>query len=119
MHAENSMEMDHITARVIGAAYRVQNELGCGFLEKVYENALCVEIARSGLPFQQQAPYYVRFGGVVVGEQVVVEVRACIALNRVHRMQCLNYLKASGLKPALLFNFGTPRLDFSRIVHGL
>jgi GxxExxY protein len=126
MHADvRRSALDSITEQVIKCAHAVQNTLGVGFLEKVYENALMVEIAEAGLRARQQSPIGVRYRGRVVGdyladilveEQVVVEIKACTALSVVHRVQCLNYLKATGLSVALLFNFGTSRLEIKRIV---
>ena len=76
----------------------------------------------------QQSPVVVRYEGVVVGSYssdllvdgvVLVEIKAVVSLNTVHRAQCLNYLKATGLRLCLLLNFGPPRLEIKRIVRGL
>lgn len=113
-----------ITHQINGCAFKVQNTLGCGFLEKVYENALAWEIAQAGLAIRQQVPYFIRYGPIVAGEYVadlvvddavVVEIKACAALSSVHKAQAINYLKASGLKGGLLINFGNPRLEIRRV----
>ena len=119
--------LDQITGKVIGCAYRVSNVLGSGFLEKVYENAMAIELTRSGLNFAQQKPIQVRYHERVVGEyvadllvegSVLVELKATRSLDEIHWAQCLNYLKATGLKVCLLINFGQPRVEIKRIVNG-
>jgi GxxExxY protein len=113
-----------VTEAVIGAAFTVSNTLGCGFVEKVYENALAIELRGRGYEVQQQAPMEVRYreeivglfsADLIVGGQVVVELKAVQALDRVHRAQCMNYLRASGIRTGLLINFGLPRLDVLRV----
>ena len=122
---EHGYELDEITERIIGCAYRVSNGLGCGFLEKVYENALVHELQKAGLQTSQQHAVSVCDDGVVVGEYVadllvqeavLVEVKAVKALDEVHEAQCLNYLKATGLRVCLLINFGKPRVEARRFV---
>ena len=112
------------TEAVIGAAFAVSNTLGCGFLEKVYENALAIELRSRGYEVQQQAPLEVRYkeeivgiysADLVVNGQVVVELKAVRALDVVHRAQCMNYLRASGIRTGLVLNFGLPRLDVLRV----
>jgi GxxExxY protein len=117
---------DALSERVIGCAFKVQNTLGCGFLEKVYENALLHECRKSGLNARAQHPIQVRYDQVVVGEYVadllvegslLVELKAVKALDDIHLAQCLNYLKATGFKTCLLLNFGSPNLEIKRVVH--
>ena len=119
-------EINDITEKIIGCAYTVGNRLGSGFLEKVYENALAHELRKAGLLVRQQEVIQVCYDGVVVGEytadliieqSVLVELKAAKALDKIHMAQCLNYLKATGLKMCLLINFGTPRVDVRRIVN--
>ena len=118
-------ETDKITEAVIGAAYAVSNELGCGFLEKVYENALVHELKKAGLTVKQQYPVDVCYDGVVVGEYVadllveetlLVELKAIKALDNVNLAQCMNYLKGTRLSLCLLINFGNPKVEVRRIV---
>ncbi|MGB7160321.1 MAG: GxxExxY protein [Tepidisphaeraceae bacterium] len=118
--------MNEITEAVIGCAYRVGNELGVGYLEKVYENALFVDLSMSGLRGEQQRSIIVKYRGAVVGEYVadllveslvIVEVKHVRALEDVHTAQCLNYLKATGLKVCLLINFGKSKIEIKRLVH--
>lgn len=110
------MEVDELTERIIGCAYCVHNELGSGFLEKVYENALALELAESGLVVQQQHPVPVFYRGRMVGdyvanliveERVVVEVKAVKSVAAEHEIQLVNYLNATGIEDGLLINFGS------------
>ena len=115
---------NRITGQIIGAAHTVSNTLGCGFLEKVYENALTVELRRSGLIVEQQKEIQVRYreeivgvyvADLLVGGSVLVELKAAFALDRNHRAQCINYLRATRHRICLLLNFGVPRLAVERI----
>ena len=118
--------LNQVTEKVIGCAYRVANEMGVGFLEKVYENALVVELREAGPTARQQHSIAVRYKGQIVGEYfadilvedaVLVELKAVRALEDVHMAQCLSYLKATGLKICLLLNFGKPRIEIKRIAN--
>jgi GxxExxY protein len=117
-----------LSNRIIGCALTVLHTLGTGFLEKIYENALVHELRKSGLAVSQQHPVVVRYNGIVVGEYavdllvediVLIELKIAKAIDEIHRAQCLNYLKATGLHLCLLLNFGEPRLEIKRIVLGL
>ncbi len=114
-----------ISEKIIGCAFTVSNTLGCGFLEKVYENALAIEIRNSRLTVEQQHSIQVLYNGAVVGDfvadlfvenKILVELKAVRALDDIHKAQCMNYLKATGLRICLLINFGTPRIEISRII---
>ncbi|MGV3627068.1 MAG: GxxExxY protein [Betaproteobacteria bacterium] len=123
---ERRLLLDQVTEKVIGCVHLVSNGLGCGFLEKVYENALAVELVQSGLKVVPQQKIEVRYKGVLVGEyiadlvvedSVIIEVKAVKVLEQIHAAQCLNYLKATGYHVCLLINFGTPKAGIKRIVH--
>src|SRR6266851_5521941 len=101
------MKNDDLTQKVIGCAYKVHNTLGPGFLEKVYENALRIELERLGLRVRQQEPICVTYEGLVVGEyyadlwvdeRVVVELKAAQTLVKQHEVQLVNYLAATGIE---------------------
>ncbi|MEE4271425.1 MAG: GxxExxY protein [Thermoanaerobaculales bacterium] len=109
------MKHEELTRRIIEAFFNVHNELGYGFLEKVYENALCVAFEESGLEFEQQVPVKVEYRGRLVGEyvvdlvvegRVIIEVKAVQAVVRKHEAQLVNYLKATGIEVGLILNFG-------------
>ena len=109
------MKDDDLTQKVIGCAYKVHNALGPGFLEKVYENSLRIELERLGLEVKQQEPINVIYSGEVVGEyyadlwvdeRVVIELKAAQTLVKQHEVQLVNYLAATGIDCGLLLNFG-------------
>jgi GxxExxY protein len=114
-----------LTEKILGAAFKVQNTLGVGFLEKVYENALSIELRKCGLAIESQKAFPVRYEGTVVGDyqadlvvaaKVIVECKAVTALDPIYEAQLLNYLKASGLQVGLLVNFGRSKLQYRRLV---
>lgn len=118
--------LDQITKKVIGCVHQVSNGLGSGFHEKVYENALAVELTQTGLKVAQQQKIEVRYKNALVGEyiadlvvegSVILEVKAVKVLEQIHAAQCLNYLKATGYHVCLLINFGTPKVGIKRIVN--
>ena len=100
------MMINQISERVIGCAFAVSNGLGVGFLEKFYENALAHEIRKAGLSVVQQH---------LVDSTVLVESKHVRGVEDVHLAQCLNHLKATGLRLCLLLNFGKPRVEIRRI----
>jgi len=113
-----SEEFKHtdITEKIIGAAYEVHNVLGFGFLEKVYENALAIELKQQGLSVRQQQPVQVFYKGHLVGDyvadlivedKIIVELKAVKLLRKTHEVQLVNYLKATRIEVGLLLNFGS------------
>ena len=118
--------LNQITEQIIGCAFKVANTLGCGFLEKVYENALAHELRKLNLQVEQQKPIEVLYDGIVVGvyvpdlwveNLVPVELKATKGIDDVHLAQLLNELKASRSKLGLLLNFGTPKIGIRRVVN--
>ena len=116
------MKCRDVTEAIIGCAFDVHNELGAGFLEGVYENALALALRELGHAVQQQPPLLVRFRDQVVGEfrpdllvdgAVVVEVKALAGLLPIHEAQLLNYLRGTGLSVGLLINSGR-RVEYKR-----
>jgi GxxExxY protein len=119
------MKQGLLSEKVIACAIEVRKELGFGFLERVYENALLVEIARGGMRVEQQKPLHVKYRGAIVGDyfaDLVVEERLLVEIKSIertapeHSAQVLNYLRATGLRVGLLLNFGPTRLGISRLV---
>ena len=114
-----------LTERVIGCAMKVHNVLGPGFLEKIYENALAIELRQSGVCIEQQKKLDVYYGeflvgeyiaDIVVDERVLLELKAVRAIDDAHQAQLLSYLKTTGLHLGLILNFGAPRLGIKRMV---
>ncbi len=118
---------DPETYAIIGAAMEVHGELGNGFLEGVYHDALEIEFARLGIPFTREHPIPVTDKGQILSTPyradfvchgaIIVELKAIKALTDNEAAQVLHYLKATGFERALLVNFGTPRLDYKRFIH--
>jgi GxxExxY protein len=125
---ERRAALEALVETVIGAAYEVSNLLGVGFVEKVYERALLEELKLRNLPTATQAPYSVIYKGkhvgvytadLVVADRLLIEVKCVDQFTTEHLAQCINYLKASGLKLALLINFRHPKVQWRRVVHHL
>jgi GxxExxY protein len=125
MSGKKSMEINDLTYSINAAVFEVNRELGPGFLEKVYENALLLELSNKGLKARSQAPIKIKYKGTEVGDyyadilvedQVIVEVKAVESLQKVHEAQLLNYLRATGCKVGLLVNFTYPKAQIKRFV---
>jgi GxxExxY protein len=119
------MKINDITYAINGAVFEVNNILGPGFLEKVYENALLVELKKRGLKAKNQVPITVSYKGEAVGdyvadllveEKVIVELKTVENLDGAHEAQLLNYLKATSLHVGLLVNFKHKKADIKRMV---
>jgi GxxExxY protein len=117
------VEINELTFRIRSAVFQVNRELGSGFLEKVYENALLIELKNSGLKAEAQVPIKVRYKGheigeyfadIVVEDRVIIELKALESLQKIHEAQLLNYLKATGYKIGLLVNFTYPKAQIKR-----
>ena len=109
------MKYSDLTEKIINAAYKVHNVLGFGFLEKVYQNALIIELRKTGLSVLSEKPITVYYENEIVGEyvadiivedKVVLELKAVKDLAEIHEVQLVNYLKATGIEVGLLINFG-------------
>jgi GxxExxY protein len=109
------MKYEEITSQIIGSAFKVQSYFGFGFPEKVYENALIIELRKLGLKVEQQKPLTVRYYGAVVGEyvcdlvvddKVLIKVKSVLRLVEAHHAQIVCYLRATGMEVGLLLNFG-------------
>jgi len=112
-----------ICGRIIGAAMKVHSTLGPGFLESVYQNALIWELRKNGFKAEAERPITVRYDGEIVGafaadvlvnDKVIVELKVGLAIAKVHEVQLVNYLVATGLDEGLVLNFGAERLEFKK-----
>ncbi len=119
------MDINELTYLINGAIFEVSRVLGAGFLEKVYENALMIELVKRGLRAENQVPIKVKYKGVEVGDyyadivvenQVILELKSVESLQKIHEAQLLNYLKASDYKIGLLVNFTHPKAEIKRFV---
>ena len=113
-----------LTDKIIGAAYAVHNVLGYGFLEKVYHKAFVIELEKNGFTVESEKAFSVHYDGqkvgdyfadIVIGDEVIVEVKAVENLDKAFEAQLLNYLKAAGMKVGLVVNFGRS-VKFKRMV---
>lgn len=114
-----------LSYEICGAAFKVRDELGYGFLEKVYENALAIAMREAGLLVEQQVLMNVMFHGHVVGTyiadlvvegKIIVEVKATDQITKAHLAQKLNYLKATGFVLGIILNFNKVKVDVERLV---
>lgn len=128
MSQMTSDRRDLRTYAIIGAAQKVHRLLGAGYLERVYQEALSIELARHGIAFEQQIELAINYDGVwlnaryradlFVEDSVLVELKAIRTLTEADDAQLLNYLKAAGIHLGLLLNFGATRLQVKRLVWG-
>ena len=122
------MEIDDVTYAINGAVFEVNKILGPGFLEKVYENAMLVELSKRGIKAESQVPINVFYKDQQVGEyvadlfvedKVIVELKTVNQLEKIHEAQLLNYLKATGINVGLLVNFRHEKAEIKRLVLNL
>jgi GxxExxY protein len=121
----HGLEQSDLTEAVIGSAFEISKVLGAGFLEKVYERALVHELMSRGVNVKAQVSFPVCYKGQYVGEyvadlvvegKVIVELKCVERFANEHLAQCINYLKASGLRVALLLNFQKPKVEWKRVL---
>jgi GxxExxY protein len=118
---------DQRTYKIIGCAMEVHKELGCGFLEAVYQEALGKEFENQKVPFKSQPVVQIAYKGkpldktyqpdFVCFDEVIVEIKALTGLTGIEEAQLINYLKATGLKVGILINFGSKSLQHKRMVY--
>ena len=123
--AEKDLIHNELTRTIIGTAMEVHSNLGPGFLESVYEAAMAIELNLRNVPYERQKAITVMYKGekakdffcdFLVGEKVLVELKALKGITGVEEAQILNYLKATGLEVGLLINFGEQSLKYKRLV---
>jgi len=123
-HPDKLLHRD-VTEKIIGSAFEVYNELGYGFLERVYERSLQVELIKRGSAAEMEKRVQVRYKQVVVGDYdsdlivdgcVLVELKVNLQYDRRDEAQLLNVLKATGIKVGLLVNFGRLKVEYKRLV---
>ena len=126
MIQKQNHSFEALSKEIIGAAIEVHRQLGPGFLEKIYEEALKVELGRNNLSFEFQKEIEVEYVGVVVGthrldliveDKVIIELKAVKKFEDIHFAQLRSYLKATDTKIGLLLNFARPTLEIKRIVN--
>ncbi len=114
-----------LSYKIIGIAMEIHRELGYGYLEKVYENALLVLLKENNINAEQQKELSVNFRGhevgkyiadIVIENKIILELKVATAIKDVHKAQVANYLKTTGLKLGIIINFGKDRLEYERVV---
>lgn len=117
------MLYEDLTSKILQACFEVSNELGIGFIESVYEKALLVALKQKGLKAESQVSINVKFRQVIIGEfyadilvedKILLELKAVNSFVNEHKVQIINYLKASSLEVGFLVNFGNPKLEYRR-----
>ncbi len=125
MDTEKEFLYKELTGEIIDSAYKVHNTLGCGLLEKVYENSLAreLELRKRKVSSQKEFKVIYRekevgiyYADLVVDDKVIVEVKAVENIDDIHRAQLLNYLRISGLRVGLIINFAKPKLKYERFI---
>ena len=112
--------------KIVGACFEVHKELGSGFLEKVYHEALAIILAENHIPYEHEKELAIHFKGKLLNQKyyadfvcydkIIIEIKTVSELNDIHRAQVLNYLKATGYKLGLLINFSKTSLQYERLV---
>jgi len=119
---------DALAESIVNCEYKVGRVLGCGFLEKVYENALAIEFASEGLNIETQKLITIYYEGQIIGDyyadlivddEIIIELKAVKVLENIHFAQCQNYLKATGKKLGLIINFGEEKVKVRRVANGI
>ena len=126
MEEKNRLLHSELSRIILGCCFEVAKELGCGFLEKIYKNALLIAMRQKGLMVEIEQSYEVMFrqhkigkyiADLVVENLIVVELKCCSVLMSEHQSQLITYLKASTLPVGLLVNFGRQKLEYRRLQH--
>jgi GxxExxY protein len=124
IHEDVNMKYSTLTETILGSCFDVMNELGTGFLEVVYKNALVYALQQKDIDVREEVPFEIFFRGQKVGyyyadvlteDKVIIELKCCKCLLPEHKAQVINYLKAAKLSVGLLVNFGQHQLEYKRL----
>jgi GxxExxY protein len=122
---EKDFSLQPVTQHLIGAAFEVHNILGFGFLEKVYQRAMQVELQSRGVKVELEPKIHVQFKGIIVGDyaadllvadKIIVELKTDTTYQSAHEAQLLNELRGTGIKLGYLINFGREKVEYKRMV---
>jgi GxxExxY protein len=122
---EEKLLYKDLSYSIVAAAIQVWKTLGFGFLEKVYENSLVIELRKRGIPCEQQKRLQVFYDGqnvgdyatdIVVEDKIILELKSAKAIDDSHIAQTLHYLKATGLRLGIILNFGPEKMDYKRVI---
>ena len=122
---ENDFSLQPVTQQIIGAAFEVHNILGFGFLEKVYQRAMQVELQSRGVKVELEPKTQIQFKGIIVGDyaadllvegKIIVELKTDATYQSLHEAQLLNELRSTGIKLGYLINFGREKVEYKRMV---
>jgi len=122
---EKGLIHEELTGDILNSAFAVHNSLGCGLLEKIYENSLAWDLELKGRKVETQKEFEVFYrekkvglylADLVIDGKVIVEVKSVDSISNVHRAQLLNYLRISGYKVGLILNFANPKLEYERLI---
>ena len=124
LNCQPSVAFPDESHKIIGAAMAVHRYFGCGFTEKVYQDAFEVELNNRGIPYQREGPLHATYNGIELSslfipdficyDQIIIELKAVKEIDDMHRSQAINYAKVSKLPLAILINFGESSLRFER-----
>ncbi len=125
MNTEKELIHKELTSEIIEASFNVHNAVGCGLLEKVYENSLAWELELRGKGISSQREFNViyrdkevgtYYADLVVDDKVILEIKSVDKIDNIHRAQLLNYLRISGKRVGLIINFARPKLEYERLI---
>jgi GxxExxY protein len=123
---ESAIIEKELSYRIVKSAFEVQNQLGPGFLETIYDEAMALQLVLDGMDIERQKRIPVKFKNRVIGQhvldgivnqKVILEYKAVAAIAPIHEQQALSYLKATGFQLAIVINFGASRVEYSRVVN--
>ncbi len=126
MVAKTADELNELSHRIIGMAVGIHKKLGPGFQEKIYQEAILKEFEKGGIEYEKQKVVRVDYDGQSLGNQridllvdgeVILEIKACARIIKIHRGQLISYLKSANKQLGLILNFGRSRLEIKRVVH--